>query len=131
MALFKESIALCKHLGDRADSAACLIGIAAVAAAQDHLDRAVRLFGAAQALLEEVGAVLWPADRIEYEHNLAATRQAFMAHSQLPESSREAEWATNLSEGQAMTLEQAITYALEPEVEATAEDGSPMFVARR
>jgi len=50
-----------------------------------------------------MAAWLWRADAIEFERNVAATR------AQLDEATFAAAW----TEGKAMTLEQAIEYALE------------------
>jgi len=65
-------------------------------------DRAVRLFGAAEALREAIGLLSAPQERADYDARLAATR------SRLGVVAFEAAWA----EGRAMTLEQAIEYAL-------------------
>jgi tetratricopeptide (TPR) repeat protein len=65
--------------------------------------RAARLFGAASALRDAIGMHLSPVDRSLYEPYLAA------AHGELGETAFAAAWA----EGQALTLEQAIAYALE------------------
>jgi hypothetical protein len=53
-------------------------------------------------LLHATGGDFHPADRAEYDRNVAAAR----AH--LPATAFAAAWA----EGQAMSLEQAVTYAL-------------------
>jgi hypothetical protein len=58
--------------------------------------------GAAEALRETIGLPLAPVDRAAYERNVAAVRAQFDA------ASFAAAWA----EGRAMTLEQAIAYAL-------------------
>jgi len=67
-----------------------------------QLERAARLFGAADKLLEGTPAVLTVEDRTMYEQSLAAAR------SMLDEEMFASAWA----EGRAMTLEQAIAYAL-------------------
>ena len=67
-------------------------------------ERAARLFAAAAGLLAATGAPLAPADRADYDRAIAALR------SQLDEAARQAAW----QDGQAMSLEQAIVYALEP-----------------
>ena len=64
--------------------------------------RAARLFGATQTLREKFGTPLPPGYRTEYESYLASTR------AQLDEATFNAAW----SEGNAMTMEQAIEYAL-------------------
>ncbi|MEK7785118.1 MAG: hypothetical protein AAB658_06790, partial [Chloroflexota bacterium] len=71
---------------------------------------AARLFGAAEALLDAIGAPLAPADRAEWE------RDAAMARVQLDPSASSgqavmfnAAWA----EGRVMAMEQAVVYALE------------------
>jgi hypothetical protein len=65
-------------------------------------DRAVRLFGAAEALREAIGHLPNPQAQADYDDCLDATR------SRLGVIAFEAAWA----EGRAMTLEQAIEYAL-------------------
>ena len=83
------------------------MGLAAVAVTQRQQPkgavRAARLLGAATGQFEAIGAAMWPADRLEYERTVAAARAA------LSEEVFAAAWA----EGRAMTLDQAIAYALE------------------
>jgi predicted ATPase/DNA-binding SARP family transcriptional activator len=99
-ALSQESLRLSRELDSKPGIAANLEQLAAVAGSRSQPERAARLFGAAQALREASGAAL-PPD--EYQRTLAA------AQARLDEASWVAAWA----EGQAMTLEQAIAYALE------------------
>ena len=80
-----------------------LAGLAGSCGSTGDAGRAARLFGAAHALRESVGIPLRPIARPEYERDVAAVR------TRLDEASWQAAWA----EGQAMTLEQAIAYALE------------------
>ncbi len=101
--LFHESLALFRKLGNQRGIAECLAGLAGLAAEQGHGRWAACLLGAAEALLGASGAAWWPADRVEYERNLATIRAA------LTEKAFAAAWA----EGQAMTLKQAIVYASE------------------
>ncbi len=103
---FQESLRLFKDIGDKKGIAECLMGVAGVIDAQGQPRRAARLFGAAEAVRESVGAILWPANRIEYHRTLAALR------AQLDEDALAAAWA----EGRAMTAgawEQAIEAVLE------------------
>jgi len=102
-ALGAQSLRLCRDLGYKWGMAAGLEGLAAVAGVQSQPERAARLFGAAMALRESIGATLPPDEHPAYERTLAATR------AQLDEATFAAAWA----EGRAMTLEQAIAYALE------------------
>jgi tetratricopeptide (TPR) repeat protein len=101
-ARFQESLNLFRDLGDKKGIAECLMGLAGVICAQGQLQRAARLFGAAEALREAVGAVLWPANRIEYDRNVAALS------AQISEDALAAAWA----EGRALSLEQAVALAL-------------------
>jgi glycine/D-amino acid oxidase-like deaminating enzyme len=78
--------------------------LAGVAARQGNAERAARLFGAAEELNEAIQDPPPPAQRREIEQNMAT------AQSQLEAARWEAAWA----EGRAMTLEQAVAYALEP-----------------
>jgi tetratricopeptide (TPR) repeat protein len=102
-ALFQESLAMFRKLGNQRGIAECLAGLAGLAAEQGQPQGAGQLLGAAEALLRALGGAWWPADRVEYERNLATIRAA------LNEEVFAAAWA----EGQAMTLEQAIAYASE------------------
>ena len=70
--------------------------------AQRQLRRAARLFGAAETLRRAIGAALSPGARVDYDRDVAAVR------AQLDEETFAMEWA----EGQALTMEQAIEYAL-------------------
>ena len=77
-------------------------------AGQGQALRATRLCGTAEVVLEATGAKLGHPDQAEYEQTIA------MARGTLSEALFAAAWA----EGRAMSVEQAITYAL--------EDGIPL-----
>jgi non-specific serine/threonine protein kinase len=66
-------------------------------------ERAARLIGAAEKTYEKVGLGPQPGDLVEYERYIAAVR------AQLDEAAFDAA----LAEGRAMTVEQAVAYALE------------------
>jgi predicted ATPase len=102
-ALYAESMRSHREVGFKVDAPENLLGLACVAAAQGESERAARLFGASEALPEAMGAPLEPGERALQEPYLAAAR------SQLDETSWQEAWA----EGRAMTLEEAIAYALE------------------
>jgi tetratricopeptide (TPR) repeat protein len=97
-----ESLALFQDIGARRGIASCLARFAGVASVQGYMMRAVRLSGAAEALRNVIGTRMEPDDRVQYERIVAAAR------TQLGESVFAQAWA----EGHAMTLEQAIAYAL-------------------
>jgi predicted ATPase/class 3 adenylate cyclase len=80
----------------------CLAGLAGVAGAEERPERAARLFGAADALREASGHTMWPAEKVDYDRNLAVAR------AQLDQPS----WDAAYSAGRALTMEQAIEYAL-------------------
>ncbi len=100
--LYQESLVVFGEMAAQWDCAACLEGLAAVAGAQGNAARAVRLWSAAGAIREAIGAPLPPVDRPHQETALAGLRAALGA------TTFEATWA----EGRAMPLEQAIAYAL-------------------
>ncbi len=102
-ALFVESLETYQQLGNKQAVAECVAGLAGVANAQGEPLRAAKLFGAAEALRAAISSVFAPADRAEYEYNLASSR------AQLGEEAWQAAW----EEGLAMTNEQAIFSALE------------------
>jgi predicted ATPase/DNA-binding XRE family transcriptional regulator len=98
--LFGEALALSWKIGDKRRVAFCLEGLATAAGARRR-DRAAQLFGAAAALRDAIGAPLPPSEQADYELNLAAAR-AGDADT----------FAVAWSAGEAMTLEQAVEYAL-------------------
>jgi predicted ATPase/class 3 adenylate cyclase len=105
----EEALMMFRDLGDKWWIAWSLEGLAKVAAAQKQHTRAVRLFGSAKALRDSAG-VSGPAhQRALCERYLAAARD------QLDEAAFAAAW----DEGRAMILDEAISYALEGEEEAT------------
>ena len=78
--------------------------------------RAARLFGATQALRDKFGTPLWPVHHKEHESHLASTR------AQLDDTTFNAAW----NEGRAMSLEQAIEFALaEIEIPDTQDAPAP------
>jgi predicted ATPase/DNA-binding XRE family transcriptional regulator len=103
--LCRESLVLSQKLGDKSYIAFCLTALAGAIQATRDARRAARLFGAAQELLESLGAVLDPSGSLEYSNDLAAVR------NQLGESAFEEARAA----GGAMTVEQAVAYALKGE----------------
>ena len=112
-ALLAESLLLYRDVGEMGGVAYALEGHADCAA-QEALDspgragivKAVRLFGAAEALREAAGQPRPMYDQRKYDRAVAAV------HEQLGEALFESVWA----EGRAMTLEQAVAYALEGEL---------------
>jgi tetratricopeptide (TPR) repeat protein len=80
----------------------CLAGLAGVAGAEAQTERAARLFGAVEALREALEIRVWPAEQADYIRNVASTRAL----------ADESTWETAWQEGRAMTMEQAIDYAL-------------------
>lgn len=67
------------------------------------MERGTRVLGAVEALSESIGAVLDAADRILYERSVTGTR------AQLGEETFKRVW----DEGRAMSMEEAIEYALQ------------------
>jgi tetratricopeptide (TPR) repeat protein len=104
-ALLKESLSGYRELRQSYGLAESLAVLGSVALAQKHLARAVQLFGAADKLLVATNWRMAPKDKTTYERNVATTR------AQLGEERFRTAWG----EGQAMTLEQAIAYALSDE----------------
>ena len=101
--LFVEGLALQGEFSHQQHINEFLAGLAAVAAIDGAPDRAARLFGAAEASLKTSDDRLDFVDFGEDDRNLASLR------AQLDTEVFAAAWA----EGQAMTLEQAISYGLE------------------
>ena len=114
-ALYQEALTILKDLDDKWWSAWCLEGMAGVAAAQMQPERAVRLFGAVARLRDAIRAPRPPAFLALRERNLATARD------RLGEEVFEEAWA----EGQAMSAEQAIEYALSAEEEEEPASSAP------
>jgi predicted ATPase/DNA-binding CsgD family transcriptional regulator len=100
--LGRESLRLARDRMDRRDMADALIIIAGSMSALGQLQSAVELLGASETELEHMGAFLQPSDKPEYDRIIAELR------AQLDEAAFHAAWA----QGQAMTLEHAVTIAL-------------------
>jgi hypothetical protein len=89
-------------MGSKQLIADCLEGLAALASQQDQARRAASLFGATHALRRSIGA---PSD---YDDPGALRDQRDAAREELGEEAFGAAWA----EGEAMTLEEAVAFAL-------------------
>jgi predicted ATPase/DNA-binding XRE family transcriptional regulator len=103
--MFQEGIAWAGRTKDKANLAYLLEVLAAVTVLEGELERSTLLLGAAEALLEEVGARVYNyyiPDRLLYERTVATVR------SQLGEEAFEQAWA----KGSAMGFEQTVAYAL-------------------
>ncbi|MCE7988095.1 MAG: NACHT domain-containing protein [Caldilinea sp. CFX5] len=101
-AQYRQALLLNQELGNLQRTAEVLTGIGTVAGIQGELEKAARLFGFAEALVEQAGASLPPSDLNNYLEQKAAVR------SQMGEEQFMVSWLA----GQAMTLKQAIEYAL-------------------
>ncbi len=115
-ALFEEGLLLQRELKYKSAIFFGLMGMAGVAALREQPARAARLFGAAEALREEIGLSLTSSAnaRYDYEGYLGTARAG------LSEAAFDAAW----SEGRAMSPEQAIEYVLsteEPSPHAASE----------
>ncbi len=97
-ALNEQGLTIAREVGDKLNIASCLQGLASVAAAQGYLMWAARLWGAAEALRESIGAPVPPVYRTDYEQAVATAR------TQLGEKAFAAAWA----QGRTMTPEQAV-----------------------
>jgi DNA-binding NarL/FixJ family response regulator len=115
--LFEEGLKLSAEVGNETDIARYLEGLAAVAASEDRIVRAARLWGAEEALLEkiEVGAHTDVPDRSLHRSQIAAARVRF------GEEAFAAAWV----EGLKVTSEQATGYALD---RSTAPEGATLEI---
>jgi predicted ATPase/class 3 adenylate cyclase len=98
-----EALRLSQEHGHKLWTAQCLTGLAAISGANGQGERAARLFGAAEELRQRIGSTLEGLDRVDYARNIA------VAHALLDEAAWEKAW----QEGQAMSMEKVIEYALE------------------
>ena len=102
LALCRESLVLSRKLANNSHIAFCLTTLAGVIQAAGDVAQAARLFGAAETLLGSLDAVLDPGGSLSYPSDLGAAR------TELGEPAFE----KARDEGRAMTVEQAVAYAL-------------------
>ena len=100
--LLDESLVINRELGDQTAIAYLIEDYAGLAAAENNLEKALRLAGFADALRESIGAPLPPSEQARVDHMIAPARGA------LPESIVAVEWEA----GRSLKLEQAIELAL-------------------
>jgi len=101
--LYEESLAAWRRLGDKRGIAQCLEGFAALDVDRSAFVRAVRLFAAAAEIRSDVGEPASPNRQAQLEAMLELARSA-LGHQ---------DFSVVWVEGRAMTLEQAVAYALE------------------
>ncbi len=80
----------------------------------EEVERGARLLGAAEALLKEIGGVLYPEDRIPYDGGVSSARSVL----------GEERFERLRQEGRGMSMEQAVEYALDnsdTQIEETIE----------
>ena len=104
-ALYAESMRSQREIDTKLAAPQNLLGLACVAAARGEAERAARLFGATEAQREVMG--------VPPEPGVAALQEPYLAvaRSQLDETSWQEAWR----KGREMTLDEAISYALEEE----------------
>ncbi len=100
--LLQEALLHFRSIGELWGTTACLEGVAAIVAARQRPMTAARLFGAASALRGAFEVPVPRVSRLPYEQVIATTRAMI----------GEAAFATAWQEGQALTIDQAITDAL-------------------
>jgi predicted ATPase/class 3 adenylate cyclase len=100
---FRQAVAYAREPRGRPTIASALFGLAAVAALDGDAERAVRLHGAAEGLMKAMEAPMWGLDQLIVERHVIPAGEALGEdlHRQL------------LAEGAAMSLDEAIEYALE------------------
>jgi non-specific serine/threonine protein kinase len=124
--LFEETLRLLRGPGEKLGIAYTLLGLAGADAARGEPGRASRLWGAAEALREEIGVALshWDLYGYDYEGRVSAARNML---------GDEGAWERAWAEGRAMTPDQAVEYALgaregEPAPPTAPTPRKPSFV---
>jgi tetratricopeptide (TPR) repeat protein len=101
-ALLAEAVTILKTVGDPWNKAYVLHGFAILAVADHNMERAVRLFGATETTYLRLRFLISPMEREKHEADLAFARSSL----------GEERFTRLLEEGRAMTLDQAVEYAL-------------------
>lgn len=113
--LIKRAVKLFKDLNTNYGMATCIATLAGPAAKLGYPQRAARLLGAANAELESLGTGHQPSDQIEIKMFILDVRQALS-----PEEFQKA-W----DEGRAMSIREAVGYALQVEGEGGQTSKEP------
>jgi predicted ATPase len=111
-ALFCEGLAIARDRGDKRLASECLQGAAFVASARGDHERAARLLGASDALLEAVGARRAPVELVTRDRYEPAVRQAL----------GDDRHGVAVSAGRGLSLEEAVPLALDERSVAGAPD---------
>ena len=101
--IYNETLRAWQDLGNRAAIAHQLECFAFLAISDEEPQRASKLFGAAEALREKIQASMMEPERVEYNQAVAQVRSMLV----------EAEFIALWAEGRAMTMEQAMAFALQ------------------
>lgn len=101
-ALHEESLTISREVGNKSGIADCLDALAELARQEQQERRAASLWGAATVLREEIGVPRSPEDQELFDRWFAEARSA------LGDTAFAAAWEV----GRAMTLDQAVAYAL-------------------
>ncbi len=101
-ALFKESIRLHREHGDKHSTSRVLEALARLALAHGRSEQAARLLGAADGLLQAIGAVLAPVERVDYDRTVAMAREVL----------GDQRFDVAYAEGRTLSLDQLIEQAL-------------------
>jgi non-specific serine/threonine protein kinase len=112
---FRQALELFRFHAARAQMSWCLAGLAGVAVLDEEPQRAARLWGAAEALRQSIGAREAPASGTTRERLMAKARE------QLGAAAFDAAWA----QGQALTMELAIEQAPNDPFDNNAEGLGP------
>ena len=110
--LQEESLKLVQELKDKSGIAYSLEALASLAIKEEQEERSARLWGAAAGLRKAIGSPLPPHAGKGFEHEVASVQKAL----------GEAVFAAAWEEGRAMTMEQAIVYALQETPQSTRND---------
>jgi tetratricopeptide (TPR) repeat protein len=113
--LFEAALKLYREQGDERGVAECLAGIAGVFGVRREWQRAARIFGYAEALIETTGTAMWPSNVNDYRKNVASAKR----HA--PEDDFIEAWR----EGRGLSLEAALALVAG---EAPTPEGAPLEV---
>ena len=100
--LYRQSLTRFQDQGHRPAIAHQLECFAFIAIAEEEPERAVKLFGAAEALRERINAEMQDLEYMEYDNAIMRIRSLF----------EDGEFALLWAQGRALTMEQAIQFAL-------------------
>jgi non-specific serine/threonine protein kinase len=109
-----ESLALQREIGNKQGVVECLVALAGLALEAAPVERGVELLAASEVQLDGLGAPLAPADRVDFERDVAQGKASLNPQA----------WATAHQKGSSLGINPALALALDSSPARPSESGA-------